>query len=74
MAKTQKSAAPAVEKKTKMQKASDKPKPVKKSTVSKVLKAEKKVGGISEKFTGVKEKKPKAAGVKPEAPPVSYTI
>lgn len=70
MAKTKKAAAPAVEKKTKVKKVIEKPKPVQKSTVKKVVKAEKKaaIGGISGKYTGVKEKKAKAVVPATEAP------
>lgn len=70
MAKATKKAAPAVEKKTKVNKLIEKPKPVKKSVVKKVVKAEKNAipAGISGKFTGVKEAKPKAVVAKPDLP------
>lgn len=70
MAKTPKSAAPALEKKTKVKKAIEKPKPVQKTAAKKVAKAEKKpkVAGISGKYAGIKEKKPKAVVAKPAAP------
>lgn len=68
MAKTTKKAAPAVEKKTKVNKGIEKPKPAKKTVAKKAA-----VGGISGKYAAIKEKKPKAAAAAEvvSQPPVS---
>ena len=64
---------PAVGKKYKVKKVIEKPKPAQKSAAKKVVKAEKKAnpGGISGKYTGLKEKKPKAAAAVKTDGPVS---
>lgn len=63
MAKTAKNTAPAVEKKTKVNKGIAKPKPAQKSVAKKAA-----PGGISGKYSGIKEKKPKATAAVSEAP------